>query len=85
MNDIKDAIKSLRGVCAEKNISLVIGMGPSFLPNFTADLPTDFIDYETFKSIDGSGREAKGTQEELLFWMTSDRKDDVWKAKYDVQ
>ena len=48
-------------------------------------MPNDFQPYETFRSIDGSGKEAKGTQEELLFWLNSDRKDEVWKAQWDAR
>ena len=49
------------------------------------DIPNDFQPFETVKSVDGSGREAKGTQEELLFWMNSPRKDQVWKAQWDAR
>ena len=42
MVDIKAAIKDLRAVCDSQNINLVIGMGPTFLPHFTNDLPEDF-------------------------------------------
>ena len=34
---------------------------------------------------DGSGREAKGTQEELLLWVNHDQKDLIWKAMYDAR
>jgi len=43
------------------------------------------LPFETIKSLDGSGREAKGTQEELLFWLTGARKDRVWKLQYDAR
>jgi len=39
-----------------------------------------FNAYETFKSVDGSGLEAKGTQEELLLWLNHDHKDKVLAA-----
>jgi hypothetical protein len=58
--------------------------GPGFLPEITSDIPDDFQPYETFKSSDGSETEAIGTQEELLIWMNSDSKGDVWQAKHDV-
>jgi len=51
----------------------------------TSDVPNDFQKYETFKSIDGSGREAKGTQEEMLIWLNHNDKGAVWKAQFDAR
>ena len=85
MGAIKSAIAQLRADCAAKNINLVVGFGPSLLADLTDDVPSDFQPYETFQSIDGSGKEAKGTQEELLFWLNSERKDEVWKAQWDAR
>lgn len=82
---IKAAIAQLRADCAAKNINLVVGFGPSLLADLIDDVPSDFQPYETFQSIDGSGKEAKGTQEELLFWLNSERKDEVWKAQWDAR
>lgn len=82
---IKAAISQLRTDCAAKNINLVVGFGPSLLADLTDDVPDDFQPYETFQSIDGSGKEAKGTQEELLFWLNSEKKDEVWKAQWDAR
>ena len=82
---IKAAIAQLRADCAAKNINLVVGFGPTLLADLTDDVPGDFQPYETFQSIDGSGKEAKGTQEELLFWLNSERKDEVWKAQWDAR
>lgn len=82
---IKSAVQQLRKDCADKGINLTIGLGPSLLSDLTDDVPNDFQPYETFRSIDGSGKEAKGTQEELLFWLNSDRKDEVWKAQWDAR
>lgn len=82
---IKAAISRLRADCAAKNINLVVGFGPSLLADLTDDVPGDFQPYETFQSIDGSGKEAKGTQEELLFWLNSEKKDEVWKAQWDAR
>merc|ERR1712096_76488 len=65
--------------------NLVVGLGPSLLKDLSDDIPADFQNYETFKSIDGSEREAKGTQEELLLWMNHDDKGTVWKAQYDAR
>lgn len=85
MGAIKAAIAQLRADCAAKNINLVVGFGPTLLADLTDDVPSDFQPYETFQSIDGSGKEAKGTQEELLFWLNSQRKDEVWKAQWDAR
>lgn len=85
MGAIKAAIAQLRADCAAKNINLVVGFGPTLLADLTDDVPSDFQPYETFQSIDGSGKEAKGTQEELLFWLNSERKDEVWKAQWDAR
>lgn len=82
---IKAAISRLRADCAAKNINLVVGFGPGLLADLTDDVPSDFQPYETFQSIDGSGKEAKGTQEELLFWLNSEKKDEVWKAQWDAR
>lgn len=85
MGAIKAAIAQLRADCVAKNINLVVGFGPTLLADLTDDVPSDFQPYETFQSIDGSGKEAKGTQEELLFWLNSERKDEVWKAQWDAR
>jgi len=85
LNTIKAAIKNVRAECASKGINLVVGMGPTLLEDVTNDVPDDFQSYNTIKSVDGSGREAKGTQEELLLWLTHDRKDLVWKTQYDAR
>lgn len=85
MGAIKAAIAQLRADCAAKNINLVVGFGPTLLADLTDDVPSDFQPYETFQSIDGSGKEAKGTQEELLFWLNSERKDEVWKAQWNAR
>lgn len=85
MGAIKATISRLRADCAAKNINLVVGFGPGLLADLTDDVPSDFQPYETFQSIDGSGKEAKGTQEELLFWLNSEKKDEVWKAQWDAR
>lgn len=82
---IKAVVRKLRQDCAAKKINLVLGFGPTLLHDLTTDIPNDFQPFETIKSIDGSGREAKGTQEELLFWMNSPHKDQVWKTQWDAR
>jgi putative iron-dependent peroxidase len=84
LGQIKKAMKDVRAECKAKDINLVVGFGPSLLKE-VGEMPDDFQEYKTFKSIDGSGREAKGTQEELLLWFTHDRKDLVWKTQYDAR
>ena len=85
MGVIKSAVQQLRKDCADKGINLVIGLGPTLLADLTDDVPNDFQAYETFVSTDGSGKEAKGTQEELLFWLNSEKRDEVWKAQWDAR
>src|SRR4029450_391864 len=84
---IKTVIQSLRQTCAlpGREINLVVCFGPTLLADLTKDIPNDFQPFKTIKSIDGSGREAKGTQEELLFWMNSPHKDQIWKAQWDAR
>ena len=85
LGTIKSAISDLRKTCADQGINLTIGLGPSLIGDLTDDVPNDFQPYETFKSVDGSGKEAKGTQEELLFWLNHDDKDKIWKAQWDAR
>ncbi len=82
---IKSVLQKLRSDCARKNINLVLGFGPTLLRDMTNDIPNDFQPFETIRSTDGSGREAKGTQEELLFWMHGPRKDQIWKTQWDAR
>jgi len=87
VENIKKVLGEFREVCAKEDINLVVGMGPSFLYDTlgSASVPEDFQNYETFKSIDGSGKEAKGTQEDLLIWVNHNDKGRVWKAQYDLR
>ena len=82
---IKSAIADLRAACASDDINLTLGFGPGLLPDLTDDVPDDFQAYVTIESDDGSGRQAKGTQEELLLWLNHDDKDKIWKAQYDAR
>jgi len=79
---IKAALRDLRADCAAVGINLTLGFGPGFLPELTKDLPPDFQPFVTIEAGDGSGRQAKGTQEELLLWLNHDDKDKVWLAQY---
>jgi porphyrinogen peroxidase len=86
LKHIASVLKDLRAVCAEQSINLVLAFGPTLLADLAPDdVPDDFQPYSTFASVDGSGREAKGTQEELLLWLNHDDKDKVWKAQYDAR
>lgn len=85
LNHIKAAIKDFRKACADKGVHLLVAFGPTLLKDITADVPKDFTPYETFKSTDGSGKEAKGTQEEMLFWIYGPKKDDLWKVLFDTR
>jgi len=82
---IRSVISQLRSDCKAKGINLVVGFGPDLLADLSGDVPADFRKFETVASIDGSGREAIGTQEELLFWLNSPKKDEIWKAQYDAR
>lgn len=82
---IRKSIQSLRKACKDNKINITLGFGPKLLKDLSITHPTPFKPYETFKSIDGSGREAKGTQEELLIWINHDHKDKIWKAQYDFR
>jgi len=82
---IKKTLQQLRKDCDAAGVNLVLGFGPTFLPEITSNLPDSFTPYQTFVSSDGSGKEAKGTQEELLIWVNSDKKDACWKAQYDAR
>jgi len=85
MATIRKAISDLRSTCDKTGVNLVLGFGPSLLSDVTSDMPEDFQNYETFESMDGSGRKAVGTQEELLIWVNHDNKDLCWKAIYDAR
>ncbi|HEY2303895.1 MAG TPA: Dyp-type peroxidase [Acidimicrobiales bacterium] len=85
LNQIKSVIRDVRAHCASEGINLVVGFGPTLLADLTSDMPDDFQPFVTIESADGSGRQAKGTQEELLFWMTHNDKGLVWLAQYQAR
>jgi putative iron-dependent peroxidase len=85
LNQIKSAIRDVRAHCASEGINLVVGFGPTLLADLTDDTPDDFQPFVTIESADGSGRQAKGTQEELLFWMNHHDKGLVWLAQYQAR
>ncbi len=86
--------------CPAGPINLVVGFGPSLLAELAeagaaedsatagaapALMPADFQPYATINSTDGSGKQAIGTQEELLLWLTHEQTDVTWKAQYDFR
>ncbi len=85
LNTIKSVLRKLRSDCTAQEINLVLAFGPTLLADLSGDMPDDFQPFVTIPSTDGSGREAKGTQEELLFWMTSAHKDRNWKVQWDAR
>ncbi|MPZ13574.1 MAG: Dyp-type peroxidase [Chloroflexi bacterium] len=82
---IKSVLRSYRQACSQRGIKTVIGFGPSLLRDLTGDIPDDFQPFETVAATDGSGREAKGTQEEVLLWLHSADKGEVWKTQWDAR
>eukprot|EP00993_Chasmostoma_nieuportense_P001980 NODE_2813_length_1084_cov_43.240334_g2683_i0.p1 GENE.NODE_2813_length_1084_cov_43.240334_g2683_i0~~NODE_2813_length_1084_cov_43.240334_g2683_i0.p1 ORF type:complete len:324 (-),score=64.52 NODE_2813_length_1084_cov_43.240334_g2683_i0:59-1030(-) len=83
--EIASALAKLRKDSQAKNANLVLAFGPDFLAKVTSDQPEDFQPFKAIKSIDGSNREAKATQEDLVIWLNSDRKDDIWKLQWDCR
>lgn len=85
MTAIRKAIQDLRSSCAAQQINLCLGFGPEILPDLTDDIPEDFQSYPGYESCDGSGKLAKGTQEEMMVWINHSDKGTIWKAQYDVR
>jgi putative iron-dependent peroxidase len=83
LDKIKAALKTLRAECASSGVNLGLLFGPSLLKDLTDDIPEDFQDYPGYKSDDG--KVAKGTQEELLLWLHSDRKGLIWEAQHNFR
>jgi putative iron-dependent peroxidase len=85
---IRRVLKKYREDCGmlQSGIKTVICFGPTLLQDLAPDaMPNDFQRFETVVSNDGSGREAKGTQEELLLWLHSDDKGDIWRIQFDAR
>jgi porphyrinogen peroxidase len=85
LDTIKSVLSDLRAHCDAEGINLVLGFGPTLLADLTDDLPDDFQPFVTIEAGDGSGRQAKGTQEELLLWLNNDDKGKVWLAQYEAR
>ncbi|MEA3218257.1 MAG: porphyrinogen peroxidase [Acidimicrobiia bacterium] len=82
LNHIKKVLGDLRSHCDNEGINLTLCFGPGLLPDLTDDVPEDFQPFTTIEAGDGSGRQAKGTQEELLLWLSHDDKGKIWHAQY---
>ena len=88
---IKAALRQFRINCeprlGDENPALkyVLCFGPTLLQDLTKDIPEDFQPFQTIVSNDGSGREAKGTQEELLLWLHGEDKGLVWRTQWEVR
>jgi putative iron-dependent peroxidase len=85
LDRIKSALRDLRAHCTSEGINLVLGFGPTLLADLGSDTPEDFQPFVTIEAGDGSGRQAKGTQEELLLWLNHDDKGAVWLAQYQAR
>ena len=85
LKTIKSVLRDTRAHCASEGINLVVCVGPTLLADLTDDVPDDFQPFVTIEAGDGSGRQAKGTQEELLLWMSNDDKGKVWLAQYQAR
>ena len=77
---IKSAIADARTNADRDGVNLCVMFGPTLLEDLTRDVPNDFQPYPGYRSADG--KEAKATQEELLMWLHSDRKDLNWEVQY---
>jgi putative iron-dependent peroxidase len=80
LNLIKSALRDLRADCDAQGVNLCLLLGPTLLADLTDDIPNDFQAYPGYESPDG--KIAKGTQEELLLWVHSDRKGLCWDTQY---
>jgi putative iron-dependent peroxidase len=88
LNHIRSVLKKYREDCGmlQSDIKTVLCFGPTLYRDLAPDdFPEDFQAFETIVSNDGSGREAKGTQEELLLWLHSNDKGDIWKTQFDAR
>ena len=77
---IKAALKDLRADADAQDVNLCLLFGPTLLADLTDDMPNDFQPYPGYESADG--KVAKGTQEELLVWLHSDKKDVIWEVQF---
>jgi putative iron-dependent peroxidase len=82
---IKGVLRDTINAAADHAINLCVGVGPTLLAALGGPAVDDFQPYETFVAGDGSGREAKGTQEELLLWWNGTEKDMIWELQFNAR
>lgn len=85
LGKIKGVLRDAVNAAAGHDINLCVLFGPTLLADLGGPAVEDFQRYETFVSGDGSGREAKGTQEELLLWWNGTEKDMIWELQFNVR
>jgi porphyrinogen peroxidase len=85
LGQIKGVVRDAVNAAAGHNINLCVLFGPTLLADLGGPAVEDFQRYETFVSGDGSGREAKGTQEELLVWYNGTEKDMIWELQFNLR
>jgi len=85
LQTIKGVLRDTINAAGGQGLNLVTLFGPTLLADLGGPEVDDFQPYETFVSGDGSGREAKGTQEELLLWWNGDDKDIIWEMQYNAR
>ena len=85
LGKIKSVLGEVRADAKARGINLTICFGPTLLADLTDDVPDDFQPFVTIEAGDGSGRQAKGTQEELLLWFNHDDKGLVWDAQFQAR
>jgi putative iron-dependent peroxidase len=82
LGHIKSVLSDLRKDAEAQGVNLVLCVGPTLLADLTDSVPDDFQPFVTIEAGDGSGRQAKGTQEELLIWLSHDDKGLVWDTQF---
>jgi putative iron-dependent peroxidase len=85
LGKIKGVLRDAVNAAAGHDINLCVLFGPTLLADLGGPAVEDFQPYQTFVSADGSGREAKGTQEELLLWWNGTEKDMIWELQFNVR
>jgi putative iron-dependent peroxidase len=86
LNKIKGVLRdTINAAGGQPGMNLCIGFGPKLNADLGGPGVEDFQSYETFVSGDGSGREAKGTQEELLLWYNGPDKDMIWEMQFNAR
>ena len=82
---IKTVLRDAINGAVSHDLNLCVGFGPTLLADLGGPTVDDFQSYETFVAGDGSGREAKGTQEELLLWYNGTEKDMIWEMQFNAR